>query len=212
MAGARERLCCARDELATLRETASKMRGDALEAWNQSVAEQAKEDSAATFTAEHVDRAERERAERADAEWQVRTAEAEAEAEEQQSGFGGVGPRGVDDKLTEGGWKLERSSGGHRVYKRKVLIWGDEPQPQIRQQIITRASTPSDRRGWRNELAELNRHDSGVERVLMSDEANAGDLQPQYALYYEYQKELKDKRMEMEELELKIAKAESMMG
>jgi hypothetical protein len=60
-----------------------------------------------------------------------------------------------------------RSDGGHIVYKRHVVLFdesgsgGDAPQVQT----LTMSATPSDRRAWQNQLADLRRMDDGVQFI-----------------------------------------------
>ena len=117
-------------------------------------------------------------------------AEAEAEAADAQDGSGWFGRVDVDEQLQRGRWTLDRISGGHRVYKRKVVfvdvpglheqVWNtahsgvtpSNPHPTTRcrfPQNVSMSASPSDHRAWRAQLRDLRQRDMNVLYALPSD-------------------------------------------
>jgi hypothetical protein len=74
---------------------------------------------------------------------------------------------------------LTRSDGGHIIYRRTVVLMEPDESGETQQvQTVSMSATPSDRRAWHNQLADLRRRDNGVLHIFSVEGANVGAAQP----------------------------------
>ena len=109
--------------------------------------------------------------------------------------------------LDDGRWVFVPSAGGHKKYKRTVLMMGAEKSTQ---QLITMPCTPSDHRWRANAVADLRRKDDGVEKILSDlDEGTNANQARKHMLYKERKREEERHSAEMARIVMEISSVEA---